>query len=100
MDRDAITFVGLDAHKKAVNVAMLMPGQRTPIEWQVANEPTALRRLARKLEREAVGTVRSCYEAGPLGYGLQRQLGLTALFGVHRPERREGLAVELGALAH
>jgi transposase len=75
VDRDAITFVGLDAHKKAVNVAMLLPDQRAAVEWQVANEPAALRRLARKLEREAVGTVRSCYEAGPLGYGLQRQLG-------------------------
>jgi transposase len=65
----------LDAHKKAVNVAMLLPGQRAAVEWQVANEPVALRRLARKLEREALGAVSSCYEAGPLGYGLQRQLG-------------------------
>jgi transposase len=69
-----ITYVGMDAHKKAINVAMLLPGQREPVEWQVANEPAAVRRLARKLEREAPGEVRCCYEAGPCGYVLQRQL--------------------------
>ena len=42
--------------------------------WQVANEPNAVRRLVRKLEREAPGPVRACYEAGPCGYALQRQM--------------------------
>ena len=45
--------------------------------WQVANEPQAVRRLARKIEREAPGPVRVCYEAGPCGYALQRQLTTT-----------------------
>jgi len=73
-----ITFVGMDAHKKAINVAMLLPGAHQPIEWQVANEPAAIRRLAKKLEREAPGEVRSCYEAGPCGYALQRELEAAA----------------------
>ena len=30
--------------------------------------------MVRKLEREAPGPVRACYEAGPCGYALQRQL--------------------------
>ena len=42
--------------------------------WQLANEPQAVRRLVRKLEREAPGPVRMCYEAGPCGYALQRQV--------------------------
>ena len=42
--------------------------------WQLANEPNAVRRLVRKLEREAPGPVRVFYEAGPCGYALQRQL--------------------------
>ena len=46
----------------------------TPVTWQVANEPNAVRRLVRKLEREAPGPVRMCYEAGPCGYALQRQM--------------------------
>jgi len=64
----------MDAHKKAINVAMLLPGQNEPVEWQLANEPVAVRRLARKLQHEASGEVRCCYEAGPCGYVLQRQL--------------------------
>jgi len=75
---NGITFVGMDAHKQAINVAMLLPGARQPAEWQVANEPAAIRRLAKKLEREAPGEVRSCYEAGPCGYALQRQLEAAA----------------------
>lgn len=35
---------------------------------------SAARKLARKLEREALGKVHACYEAGPCGYALQRQL--------------------------
>ena len=42
--------------------------------WTVPNEPNAVRRLVRKLEREAPGPVRACYEAGPCGYALQRQM--------------------------
>ena len=42
--------------------------------WQVPNEPNAVRRLVRRLEREAPNGVRCCYEAGPGGYALQRQL--------------------------
>jgi transposase len=70
---NAITWVGLDAHKKSIHVAMLVPGREEPLCWQEANEETAVRRLARRLTREAPGEVRACYEAGPLGYALQRE---------------------------
>jgi transposase len=40
----------------------------------VEHEPKAIDRLHRKLERDAPGPVRVCYEAGPCGYALQRQL--------------------------
>jgi len=69
-----ITWVGLDAHKRSISVAMLLPERRQALEWEVPNEPSAVKRLARKLEREAPGEVRCCYEAGPCGYALQRQL--------------------------
>jgi transposase len=71
---NVITYVGMDAHKKDIYVAMLIGQDRTPVTWQVVNEPQAIRRLRRKLEREAPGPVRCCYEAGPGGYALQRQL--------------------------
>jgi transposase len=71
---EVTTYVGVDAHKKDLFIAMLVGTSATPVTWQVANEPPAVRRLVRKLEREAPGPVRVCYEAGPGGYALQRQL--------------------------
>ena len=68
------TYVGIDAHKKDLFIAMLIGDRVTPVTWRVANEPTSVRRLVRKLEREAPGPVRACYEAGPCGYALQRTL--------------------------
>jgi len=72
--KNVITYVGIDAHKKDLFVAMLVGTAATPVTWQLANEPTAVRRLVKKLEREAPGPVQACYEAGPCGYALQRQL--------------------------
>ena len=71
---EGITFVGLDAHKASISVAMLLPNATTAIEWQLPNEASAVRRMVRKIEREAPGEVRTCYEAGPCGYALQRQI--------------------------
>jgi transposase len=68
------TYVGIDAHKKDLFVSMLVGTATTPVEWTVPNEPQAIRRLMRKLERQAPGPVRVFYEAGPCGYALQRQL--------------------------
>jgi len=71
--KNTITYVGIDPHKKDLFVAMLA-GTQSPVAWTVPNEPNAVRRLVRKLEREAPGPVRACYEAGPCGYALQRQM--------------------------
>ena len=68
------TFVGIDAHKKDLFVAMVTGSATGPVTWQVTNEPGAVRRLVRKLEREAPGPVHVFYEAGPCGYALQRQM--------------------------
>jgi transposase len=64
----------MDVHRKDIAVAMLVPGAGGPIEWRVANEPSAVRRLAKKLQREGGGMIQGVYEAGPCGYALQRQL--------------------------
>lgn len=69
-----ITYVGMDVHKESIRVAALVPGRETPWEYSTRNDAGAARRLARKLTRVAPGPVRCCYEAGPCGYGLQRQL--------------------------
>ena len=68
------TYVGIDAHKKDLFMAMVVGDQATPTAWTTPNEPRAVRRLVKKLERDAPGTVRVFYEAGPCGYALQRQV--------------------------
>lgn len=67
-----ITWVGLDTHRKTIAIAMLDSEGGGPTEWQIANEANAVRRLIRKLQ--ALDSVRCCYEAGPMGYTLQRQM--------------------------
>jgi hypothetical protein len=56
--KDAITYVGIDAHKKDLFIAMLVGDSQTPATWTVPNESHAVKRLVRKLERDAAGPVR------------------------------------------
>jgi transposase len=72
--KQVTTYVGIDAHKKDLFIAMLIGNETKPVTWQLANEAQAVRRLVRKLEREAPGPVQVFYEAGPCGYALQRQV--------------------------
>ena len=71
---EPITHVGIDAHKVELHVALLAPDASAPVTWKVQNEARAVERLRRKLEKAAPGPVACCYEAGPCGYALQRQL--------------------------
>jgi transposase len=71
---EVTTYVGMDAHKKDLFLARLIGDERTPVTWHVPNEPQAIRRVVRTLEREAPGPVVICYEAGPCGYALHRQM--------------------------
>ena len=73
----AITYVGFDLHKDTIGVALAEAGGRRDVReyGKIANTPAAVKALAVKLSR--VGSeLRFCYEAGPCGYGIQRQLTL------------------------
>lgn len=72
MQRD-ITYVGIDSSKKMNQVAMLLPGKRESIEWKSSNNTKSIKQLLRKLSKEKQNKIKVCYEAGPTGYGLQRQ---------------------------
>jgi transposase len=67
------TFVGLDVHKETIAVAMAPHGgEPAQSLGTIRNEPPAVAALIRKLT--AHGPIEVCYEAGPCGYGLYRQL--------------------------
>src|SRR5262249_61771898 len=72
---DRIMYVGLDVHKEGIIVAVAEGGLRSEVReyGRIANTPAAVERLARKLSRDGV-RLRFCYEAGPCGYGIPRQL--------------------------
>jgi len=70
-----IMVVGLDAHAKSINVAVLLPEAREVSEqWQISHEERSLRRLAKRLLKMNAGGVHAAYEAGPCGFALQRKL--------------------------
>jgi transposase len=68
------SFVGMDVSKGSLRVAALYEGREGFVEWDVVHEAAAVRRMVRKVQREAGGPVVFCYEAGPCGYVLQRQI--------------------------
>ena len=71
----SITYVGLDVHKDTIAVALAEANRREDVHeyGKIANTPAALNALAAKLSRGG-SALRLCYEAGPCGYGVQRQL--------------------------
>ena len=72
---DSITYVGLDVHKATVSVA-IAKGQRGGKVLHVdlfPNRPDHIARLVERLGKNEP-ELSFCYEAGPCGYGLQRQL--------------------------
>ena len=70
-------FVGLDVHKETIAVAIALPGREEPVyRGEIRNQRSSLRRLVRNLSSR--GEVLSfCYEAGPCGYGVYRELVAT-----------------------
>jgi len=70
--KEDITYVALDDSKNSIVVGILRPRATEPELRPLPNEPRHLRRFFARLQRE--GPVAVCYEAGPSGYDLYRQL--------------------------
>ncbi|MDH2328367.1 IS110 family transposase [Cereibacter sp. SYSU M97828] len=69
------TFIGLDVHKASISVAVAqgLRGGEIRHRGSVPNRPEHIRKLVEKLAA-AGAALHFCYEAGPCGYGLHRQL--------------------------
>ena len=67
-------FVGLDVHKETIAVSVAeADGGEVRYQGEIPNTTDAVVKLVRRLRKEGV-RLSFCYEAGPCGYGLHRQL--------------------------
>lgn len=69
-------YVGLDVHKDTIAVAVAEPGRSVASYWgEIKHTAKALSQLVAQLSERYGGVVMHwCYEAGPCGYGVYRQL--------------------------
>ncbi len=74
--RDYPAYIGLDVHKETIVIGVAELGRGEPMDrGEIANKPKAVAKLVDRLSREYGGELLLfCYEAGPCGYGLYRQL--------------------------
>jgi len=68
-------FIGLDIHKERISISVAESGRSGAVEYlgEVANDPGAISKLCDHLKRPGK-VLAFCYEAGPCGYGVHRQL--------------------------
>jgi transposase len=75
MQQDSEVYVGLDTSKLKISVALAEAGRDGEVRFfgDIDSTPEAIERLVAKLAKRQRRLV-FCYEAGPTGYGLYRQL--------------------------
>jgi transposase len=73
ISRTELTWVGLDVHRDSISVGILRPGSES-VELRTIFHDEALVRKAFERGMGPRSRLRVCYEAGPTGYGLARQL--------------------------
>lgn len=67
-------YVGMDVHKEKIMVAVAAAGNGEAVYYgEIQNDPDAIAKMIRKVAGKDK-VVAFCYEAGPCGYGLYRQI--------------------------
>lgn len=67
-------YVGLDTHKETIAVAVADAcGGKPRYHGEIRNTPEAIRKLVKDMSPDGE-LVKFCYEAGPCGYGIYRQI--------------------------
>ena len=67
-----LRFVGLDVHKDSITIAVAEQHGEPKVLQRIPNDLGRVIKELRKLEKAS--QLKVCYEAGPLGFGLQRAL--------------------------
>lgn len=77
MDHFTTTYVAMDMHKKTISVAIAEGGRRGESRFigEIQSRPEAVAKMVDRLAAKH-GKLTFCYEAGPCGYGLYRQITL------------------------
>ncbi|WP_276918724.1 IS110 family transposase [Aneurinibacillus aneurinilyticus] len=71
--KDITKYIGLDISKESIAVAIADSGREAPRFYgMIPNTPEAIRKLVDHVGKNA--QLEICYEAGPTGYGVYRQL--------------------------
>ena len=75
MAKHRLAFVAFDSAKEKHAVAIADDGRDGEVRYvgEIANSPDTIKKLVRRLSRQ-YEQLHFCYEAGPTGYGLHRQL--------------------------
>jgi transposase len=69
-----IKYVGMDVHKETIAVSVApFGGGEVRYLGEIANTPQAIAKLVKQLRKDGAD-LKFCYEAGPCGYGIHRQL--------------------------
>jgi transposase len=74
MNKYSTKYVGMDVHKETIAVAVAKEGRGDPLYYgEISNTAESIRRLVKKVVSNGE-RVSFCYEAGPCGYEVYRQL--------------------------
>ena len=71
---NTITYVAMDTHKKQHKIALHYPCQEEIVEFTINNTARDIKKMVKKITKQAPGEVEFCYEAGVCGFTLKRRI--------------------------